>query len=240
MTASPSTNNTPLPYVLLLNFSPTVQGKKVRLRSFAYDGGGRLGYSVRATGVAQTGLVPAIDTALVVYGRTYSLPVNRNGGSPISRSTRRVATSSSRTSTTAASRSGRRRTQSFDPTGFVVGSQPWGMTMSRTAAAGDTLYVANSGGTNLSRVYIGAATASGMREDLANRLLTRVSFMFKLTEVRDVRPARFASRSRRRSATRIARSTSSRAARADCILHQAHHRGTSRHGALHGSVDARA
>jgi hypothetical protein len=57
--------------------------------------------------------------------------------------------------------------------------------MSRTAAAGDTLYVANSGGTNLSRVYIGAASASGMKEDLNNRLLTRVSFMYKLTELRD-------------------------------------------------------
>ena len=32
-----------------LNFSPLVQGKKVRVRSFAYDGGGRLGYSVRST-----------------------------------------------------------------------------------------------------------------------------------------------------------------------------------------------
>ena len=27
-------------------------------------------------------------------------------------------------------------TQSFDPTGVVVGSQPWGMTMSRTARRG--------------------------------------------------------------------------------------------------------
>src|SRR4029079_859523 len=76
-------------------------------------------------------------------------------------------------------------TQSFDPTGVVVGSQPWGITMSRTAGAGDTLYVANSGGTNLSRVFVGASTASSMHEDLANRLLTRVSFMYKLTEVRD-------------------------------------------------------
>ena len=58
--------------------------------------------------------------------------------------------------------------------------------MSRTAASGDTLYVANSGGTNLSRVYIGASTASGMKEDLVNRLVTRVSFMYKITEVRDV------------------------------------------------------
>lgn len=179
-------NNTPLPYVLLLNFSPTVQGKKVRLRSFAYDGGGRLGYSVRSTGVALTGLVPAVDTALVVYGRTYSLPVNRNG------SIADLAVDRVRGNVFLSNLNyGRlevwqKATQGFDAAGVAVGSQPWGITMSRTAPAGDTLYVANSGGTNLSRVYVGAATASGMSEDLANRLLTRVSFMFKLTEVRDV------------------------------------------------------
>ena len=179
-------NSTPLPYALPLNFSPTVQGKKVRIRSFAYDGGGRLGYSVRATGVALTGLVPATDTALVVYGRTYSLPVNRNG------SIADLAVDPVRGNVFLSNINyGRlevwqKGTQAFDGTGVVVGSQPWGMTMSRTAASGDTLYVANSGGTNLSRVYIGAATASGMKEDLINRLVTRVSFMYKITEVRDV------------------------------------------------------
>jgi hypothetical protein len=178
-------NNTPLPYALPLNFSPTVQGKRVWIRSFAYDGGGRLGYSVRATGVALTGLVPAIDTALVVYGRTYSLPVNRNG------SIADLAVDVARGNVFLSNLNyGRlevwqKSTQAFDNTGVVVGSQPWGITMSRTAPSGDTLYVANSGGTNLSRVYVGAATASGMKEDLNNRLLTRVSFMYKLTEVRD-------------------------------------------------------
>ena len=178
-------NSTALPYALPLNFSPTVQGKKVRIRSFAYDGGGRLGYSVRATGVALTGLVPAIDTALVVYGRTYSLPVNRNG------SIADLAVDAARGNVFLSNLNyGRlevwqKGTQAFDANGVVVGSQPWGITMSRTAPSGDTLYVANSGGTNLSRVYVGAASASGMKEDLANRLLTRVSFMFKLTEVRD-------------------------------------------------------
>jgi len=177
---------TPLPYTLLLNFAPTVQGKKVHIRSFAYDGGGRLGYSVRSTGVALTGIIPAaVDTALVVYGRTYSLPVNRNG------SIADLTVDQARGNVFLSNLNyGRlevwqKSTQAFDATGVVVGSQPWGMTMSRTAAAGDTLYVANSGGTNLSRVYIGAPNVSGMKEDLNNRLLTRVSFMFKLTEVRD-------------------------------------------------------
>jgi hypothetical protein len=176
---------TPFPYALPLNFSPLVQGKKVRVRSFAYDGGGRLGYSVRSTSVAGTTLVPAVDTALVVYGRTYSLPVNRNGAIAdlvVDRTRGNVFLSNINYGRLEV---WQRQTQGFDATGVVVGSQPWGMTVSRTAAAGDTLYVANSGGTNLSRVFIGATTASGMREDLTNRLLTRVSFMFKLTEVRD-------------------------------------------------------
>jgi hypothetical protein len=176
---------TPIPYAVPLAFSPVVQGKKVRVRSFAYDGGGRMSYSVRSTSVAGTTFVPAVDTALVVYGRTYTLPVNRNGAIAdlaIDRARGNVFLSNINYGRLEV---WQRTTQGFDATGVVVGSQPWGMTMSRTAGAGDTLYVANSGGTNLSRVFIGASTASSMREDLNNRLLTRVSFMFKLTEVRD-------------------------------------------------------
>ena len=176
---------TPFPYAVPLEFSPLVQGKKVRVRSFAYDGGGRLGYSVRSTSVAGTTFAPAVDTALVVYGRTYTLPVNRNGAIAdlvVDRTRGNVFLSNINYGRLEV---WQKATQSFDGTGVVVGSQPWGMTVSRTAASGDTLYVANSGGTNLSRVFIGAATASGMKEDLNNRLLTRVSFMFKLTEVRD-------------------------------------------------------
>jgi hypothetical protein len=168
-----------------LSFAPTVQGKKVSVRSFAYDGGGRMSYSVRSTSVAGTSFVPAIDTALVVYGRTYTLPVNRNGAIAdlvVDRARGNVFLSNINYGRLEV---WQKATQGFDATGVVVGSQPWGMTMSRTAGAGDTLYVANSGGTNLSRVFIGAATASSMREDLTNRLLTRVSFMYKLTEVRD-------------------------------------------------------
>jgi len=179
------TDATPLPYNVPLSFAPTVQGKKISVRSFAYDGGGRMSYSVRSTSVAGTSFVPAIDTALVVYGRTYTLPVNRNGAIAdlvVDRSRGNVFLSNINYGRLEV---WQKATQGFDATGVVVGSQPWGMTMSRTAGAGDTLYVANSGGTNLSRVFIGSATASSMREDLTNRLLTRVSFMYKLTEVRD-------------------------------------------------------
>jgi hypothetical protein len=176
---------TPLPYNVPLSFAPSVQGKKISVRSFAYDAGGRMSYSVRSTSVAGTSFVPAIDTALVVYGRTYTLPVNRNGAIAdlvVDRARGNVFLSNINYGRLEV---WQKATQGFDATGVVVGSQPWGMTMSRTAAAGDTLYVANSGGTNLSRVFIGAASASSMKEDLNNRLLTRVSFMYKLTEVRD-------------------------------------------------------
>ena len=179
------TSSTKFPYAIPLNFSPTVQGKRVRIRSFAYDAEGRLGYSVRSTAVAQTVLVPDVDTALVVYGRTYSLPVNRNGTIAdlvVDRTRGNVFLSNKNFGRLEVWQN---TTGQFDANGVVVGSQPWGMTLSRTAASGDTLYVANSGGTNLSRVYVGAATASGMKEDLANRLLTRVTFLYKVTEVRD-------------------------------------------------------
>jgi hypothetical protein len=179
------TDATPLPYNVPLSFAPSVQGKKVSVRSFAYDGGGRMSYSVRSTSVAGTSFVTAIDTALVVYGRTYTLPVARNGAIAdlvVDRTRGNVFLSNINYGRLEV---WQKATQGFDATGIIVGAQPWGMTKSRTAAAGDTLYVANSGGTNLSRVYIGAASASGMKEDLTNRLLTRVSFMFKVTEVRD-------------------------------------------------------
>ncbi len=181
----------PLPSTAIVKFPLTLptsaQGKKISLISFAYDQGGRIGYSVRAG--SSTSITTAggafIDSSLVVFGRTYTLPANRNGTIAdlvVDRARGNVFLSNINFGRLEVWQKG---TQNFDATGIVVGSQPWGMTVSRTAAASDTLYVANSGGTNLSRVYIGAPTASGMREDLANRLLTRVSFLYKVTETRD-------------------------------------------------------
>jgi hypothetical protein len=169
-----------------VKLASTLQGRNVNLRSFAYDQGGRIGYSLRsgATTFEPNVLNAQVDTALVVYGRTYPLPSARNG------TIADLAIDQKRGNVFLSSIDyGRlevwqRGSQTFDPNGIVVGSQPWGMALSRTAPSGDTLYVANSGGTNLSRVFIGGA-ASGMREDLANRLLTRVSFLFRVTEVRD-------------------------------------------------------
>ncbi|MDB4915791.1 MAG: hypothetical protein JWM95_3435 [Gemmatimonadetes bacterium] len=169
-----------------LNLPTSTQGKRVSLTSFAYDLGGRVGYSVRSTASASISS-PAgalIDTALVVYGQTFALPTSRNGtiaDLQVDASRGNIFLSNISFGRLEVFQAG----IGFDPTGVVVGSQPWGMTMSRTAPLKDTLYVANSGGTNLSRVFIGGTNPAAMKEDLVNRLVTRASYLFKLTEVTD-------------------------------------------------------
>lgn len=178
----PSTAVVSLP----LNLPASAQGKRITIISFAYDQGGRIGYSLRAGSVTSQPNANAAfaDTSLVVFGKTYPLPANRNG------TIADLQVDASRGNIFLSNINyGRlevweKATGAFAPNGIVVGSQPWGMAMSRTAPAKDTIYVANSGGTNLSRVFIGGS-AAGMKEDLVNRLVTRASYLFKLTEVRD-------------------------------------------------------
>ena len=64
--------------------------------------------------------------------------------------------------------------------GVAVGSMPWGMFISNNP---DTLLVANSGGTNISKVYIG--TGGAIHEDLSHRILTRATYQYTLTVSRD-------------------------------------------------------
>lgn len=59
-----------------------------------------------------------------------------------------------------------------------VGSQPWGMTLN---ADGDSLAVANSGGTSISHVSL----AGTPREDLNRRLVTHNTPLFEISEERD-------------------------------------------------------
>ncbi|MDH5758841.1 MAG: hypothetical protein OEZ65_04580 [Gemmatimonadota bacterium] len=66
-----------------------------------------------------------------------------------------------------------------------VGSEPWGMTLNQCAplspapGCGDTLIVANSGGTNLSNVYLGPVAGAGpIFEDGGRRLLTPDVILF--------------------------------------------------------------
>ncbi len=72
-----------------------------------------------------------------------------------------------------------------------VGSKPWGMTinncapLSPKAGCGDTLQVGNSGGTNLSNVYLGDLTGVGAGEDNNRRLLTPDVVLFDIEEIED-------------------------------------------------------
>lgn len=54
-------------------------------------------------------------------------------------------------------------------TPIAIGSEPWGLDIAENL---DTLVVANSGGTNLSNIYLGDATGMGAREDVGRRLYT--------------------------------------------------------------------
>jgi hypothetical protein len=172
---------------LALNLPPTTQGKRFAVVSFAYDQSGRIGYSLPAgSTLPQPNRAQAfVDSTLIVYGRTFALPTGRNGAVAdlvVDRGRGNVFLSNL---TAGRLEVWQRTSQKFDATGIFVGSQPWGMALSRTALAGDTLYVANSGGTNLSRVFIGTTSVPAMKEDLPNRIVTRISLLYKISEARD-------------------------------------------------------
>lgn len=69
-------------------------------------------------------------------------------------------------------------TLSFLPSGIRVGSQPWGLTIDRT---GDTLFVANSGGTNIS--FVDLVTGQEVPQ---RRLKTPNTVLYQLEEIQDV------------------------------------------------------
>jgi hypothetical protein len=65
-------------------------------------------------------------------------------------------------------------TKAYDQGGVAVGSFPWGLFISNDP---NTLWVANSGGTNISRVDL-----TGLHEVNAQRIRTRVTPLYTLTE----------------------------------------------------------
>lgn len=77
-------------------------------------------------------------------------------------------------------------------TAIPVGSEPWGLTLnncaplSPTSGCGDTLMVGNSGGTNLSNVYLGPADGAGPAfEDANRRFLTPDVVLFDVSRALD-------------------------------------------------------
>ena len=178
----PTPYSSPQRLPISLNLPPTTQGQRVAVLSFAYDQNGRVGYSVAQTvSTPQTDPTRAhVDSALIVHGRTYSLPRKGVAGD--------VAVDGARghvfVSNTKYNRLEvwRGDLTEFDPFGVAVGSEPWGMTIGNDP---NVLLVANSGGTNISRVDINHADPANISEMLAQRILTRNTYLFVVTEVRD-------------------------------------------------------
>ncbi|HKO14655.1 MAG TPA: hypothetical protein VJU87_00350 [Gemmatimonadaceae bacterium] len=168
-----------------LGLTSAVQGKHLRISSFAIDRFGRTGYSVpQNTSVVQTDPAKAwFDTTVVVYGRTYRLP-NSTVGTVVGDIAVDPVYGNVFLSNINANRLEiwNNQTRSFAPSGVRVGSQPWGLAVSNSP---DTLYVANSGGTNISRVFIGSANPTSIQEVLSQRILTRNTYLFDITQVRD-------------------------------------------------------
>jgi hypothetical protein len=167
-----------------LNLAPSLQGKKLGVTAFAVDQAGRVGYAVPATkGAAEGNLnLALIDSTLVVYGRTYRMPHDGTIGDVVVDAARGNVFLSNTEFNLLELWQNSTSTKGFAPNGIAVGSLPWGMFISNNP---DTLLVANSGGTNISRVYIGSTIAQNLHEDLAHRILTRSTYTFSVTIQRD-------------------------------------------------------
>ena len=163
------------------------QGRSLRISTFAIDRIGKVGYSVNSnTTVAQPVMSLAwSDTTVVVYGTTYPIP-NTPSGTPMGD----IAVDPVHGNVFVSNINYNRlevwtgATGAFAPASIPVGSQPWGLAFGNSQ---DTLYVANSGGTNISRVFVGAGT---MGEVLSQRILTRDTYIYEVTETIDPNTSR--------------------------------------------------
>lgn len=167
-----------------LNLPATQQGKRLGITAFAIDASGRIGYAVPATrgtpeGNAANGL---IDSTLVVYGRTFALPHQGTIGDITVDAARGNVFLSNTAFNLLEVWQSSAANKGFAPSNIPVGSLPWGMFISNNP---DTLLVANSGGTNISRVYIGSSDAAQLHEDLGRRILTRNTYTYVVTMNRD-------------------------------------------------------
>src|SRR6185503_5816114 len=165
-----------------LNLPPTQQGKKLGITAFAIDQAGRVGFAVPVTKGSSEGNIAnaRVDSTLVVYGRTFALPRQGTiGDVAVDQARGNVFLSNTDFNLLEVWQS---PNKAFSPTGIPVGSLPWGLFVSNNP---DTLLVANSGGTNISRVFIGGTNVSALHEDLANRILTRNTYVFTVTVIKD-------------------------------------------------------
>ena len=167
-----------------LSLPPALQGKRLGITAFAIDQAGRVGYAVTANrSTPEANLANAVvDSTLIVYGRTFTLPHQGTVGDVVVDAARgNVFLSNTAFNLLEVWQSSAAK-KGFAPTNIPVGSLPWGMFISNNP---DTLLVANSGGTNISRVYIGSTDASALHEDLPHRILTRNTYTYTVTVQRD-------------------------------------------------------
>ena len=167
-----------------LSLPASLQGKRLGITAFAIDGSGRIGYAVPASrSTPEANLANAlIDSTLVVYGRTFALPHQGTiGDVAVDAARGHVFLSNSAFNLLEVWQSSS-TSKGFAPSSIPVGSLPWGLFISNSP---DTLLVANSGGTNISRVFIGSTDASQLHEDLPHRILTRNTYTYTVTVQRD-------------------------------------------------------
>jgi hypothetical protein len=165
-----------------LNVPATSVGKKIVLTSFATDAVGNRSWSLPAgVTVPQPSLAAAKrDTSLVVYGRTFPLP---NGGLAADVA---VDTLPGRERAYVSNLTfdrlevWRNASATFTNKTIPVGSQPWGLFIDNSD---DTLLVANSGGTNISRVFINDQNPdlAGVAEVPGRRIKTQNSSIFDVS-----------------------------------------------------------
>ena len=184
------TVNMPTPFTsnasanIVLNLSDTLQGRRINVSSFATDQAGINGYSIKPSFIgAQTDSNLAFnDTSLVVFGTTYALPHAGNIGD--------VAVDESRGHVFLSNLDNNRlelwraNSKTFYRPGIPVGSAPWGLARSATQTD-SILLVGNSGGTNISQVFIGSTDTLQMAERLSRRFRTRIPALFEVLEVID-------------------------------------------------------
>lgn len=173
-----------------LGLGLTDQGHRRNLIAFAYDNNNprRVGYSM-----LDGTLIPIIveanasaDTTLITYGRTFVFPrAGIMGDVAVDGGRGNVWVSNTNFNLLEVWNNG---TKAFRSNGVPVGALPWGLFVQ---ADGDTLLVANSGATTVSKVCLNPAkcvpsfTGDTLSEALSKRIRTRETVIFQVVFTRD-------------------------------------------------------
>ncbi len=178
---------------LALNLTLADQGRRMSVISFAVDNNTppNTGWSLKA-GVSVPVTVQTSanrDTTLITYGRTYKPPRAGVMGDLAVDTAGKVFLSNTSFNLLEVWNN---TTKTFTSTGVAVGAQPWGLFLAQNP---DTLIVANSGATTISRVCINACAGGVPVEDLnttpgSGRIRTRNNVVFQVLFTRDAATGR--------------------------------------------------